>query len=184
MRLAPESIAGDNRWDLWRLGWRVFLEHPWFGAGAGQYNAAFRALGLAPQEEVITISHPHNVFLDLLYAHGIVGFSLGMLFLFGFLWWGWRRIRPRLMRECATEGNGGSIYWRLTAWFWLGYAGWLVNGIFGHDFYRIWWLALAMSHLGIMIGAVVNGCAREQASAPARAAAVPGAPPGPEDRGF
>ncbi len=113
-----------------------------------------------------------------------MGFSLGMLFLFGFLWWGWRRIRPRLMRECATEGNGGSIYWRLTAWFWLGYAGWLVNGIFGHDFYRIWWLALAMSHLGIMIGAVVNGCAREQASAPARAAAVPGAPPGPEDRGF
>ncbi len=174
-RLAPENIAGDNRWDLWRLGWRVFLEHPWFGAGAGQYNAAFRALGLAPQREVITISHPHNIFLDLLYAHGIVGFSLGMIFLFGFLWWGWRRIRPRLMREYATEGAGGSIYWRLTAWFWLGYAGWLINGIFGHDFYRIWWLALAMSHLGIMIGAVVNGCAKDNGGS---------APPGPGPQPF
>ena len=37
------------------------------------------------------------------------------------------------------------------------FGGWLVNGIFGHDFYRIWWLGIAMSHLGVMIGAVVNG---------------------------
>ena len=164
-RLTPTSIAGDNRWDLWRLGWRVFVEHPWFGAGAGQYNAAFRALGLAPVEEAITISHPHNLFLDLLYAHGIVGFALGMVFLLGFLWWGWRRIRPRLRQECAAPG-ANSVYWRLTAWFWLGYAGWLINGIFGHDFDRIWWLALAMSHLGVMIGAVVNGMAAEEASPP------------------
>ena len=178
-RFDPGKIASDNRWDLWRLGWRVFMEHPWFGAGAGQYNAAFRALGLAPVEEVITISHPHNLYLDILYAHGIIGFCLGMIFLLGFLWWGWRLIRPRLLRECADEqgksiasacaGYGGkSVYWRLTAWFWLGFAGWLINGIFGHDFYRIWWLALAMSHLGVMIGAVVNGIAVE-----AKKAALP-----------
>ncbi|MBD5647166.1 MAG: O-antigen ligase family protein [Desulfovibrio sp.] len=163
-RLSPLSISGDNRWDLWKLGWNVFLEHPWFGAGAGQYNPAFRSLGLAPEREVITISHPHNIFLDMLYAHGLVGFTLGMVFLLGFLWWGWRRIRPRLLEECAAADakaffapTGGSVYWRLTAWFWLGYAGWLVNGIFGHDFYRIWWLGLAMSYLGVMVGAVVNG---------------------------
>lgn len=178
-RFDPGKIASDNRWDLWRLGWRVFMEHPWLGAGAGQYNAAFRALGLAPVEEVITISHPHNLYLDILYAHGIIGFCLGMIFLLGFLWWGWRLIRPRLLRECADEqgksiasacaGYGGkSVYWRLTAWFWLGFAGWLINGIFGHDFYRIWWLALAMSHLGVMIGAVVNGIAIE-----AKKAALP-----------
>jgi len=32
-----------------------------------------------------------------------------------------------------------------------------VNGLFGHDFYRTWWLGLAMSYLGIMTGAAVNG---------------------------
>lgn len=156
-RLGVERIAGDGRWSLWELAWRVFLEHPWLGAGSGRYNAAFRELGLAPARDAITISHPHNLYLDLLYAHGIIGFSLGMIFLFGFLWWGWRGIRPQLARECRLPGFSGGVYWRLTAWFWLGYAGWLVNGVFGHDFYRIWWLALAMSHLGIMIGAVVNG---------------------------
>ena len=190
-RLSPLNISGDNRWDLWQLGWNVFLEHPWFGAGAGQYNPAFRALGLAPAREVITISHPHNIFLDMLYAHGLVGFTLGMVFLLGFLWWGWRRIRPSLLRECAAADakslfapTGGSVYWRLTAWFWLGYAGWLVNGVFGHDFYRIWWLGLAMSYLGVMIGAVVNGSdATVTSGADSRPAPLPPSmPPPPEAR--
>ena len=163
-RLTPEHVIDDGRWSLWNLGWRVFLEHPWFGAGAGQYNAAFRSLGLAPLKDEITISHPHNLYLDMLYAHGLVGFCLGMIFLLGFLWWGYRRIRPRLAEEYAERA--ASPYWRLTAWFWIGFAGWLVNGIFGHDFYRIWWLGLAMSHLGVMIGAVVNGADRNPARPP------------------
>ncbi len=154
-RASLDVVVRDGRWSLWRLGWRVFLEHPWFGAGAGRYNDTFRALGLVPEKDLITISHPHNLYLDMLYAHGIVGFALGMTFLLGFLWWGYRRIRPRLVEELSNRSL--SIYWRMTAWFWIGFGGWLVNGIFGHDFYRIWWLGLAMSHLGVMIGAVVNG---------------------------
>jgi len=96
----------------------------------------------------------------MLYAHGLVGFILGMVFLAGFLVWGWRHIRPRLQKEFYWEKG---LHWRLAGWFWLGYAGWLVNGIFGHDFYRMWWLALAMSHLGIMIGATVSGMNDEKA---------------------
>lgn len=152
------AVEDDGRWSLWHLAWSVFSEHPWLGAGAGRYNEAFRALGLAPAKDLITISHPHNLYLDMLYAHGIIGFALGMIFLLGFIWWGYRRIRPRLLEE--LEGKSPSVYWRMTAWFWIGFGGWLVNGIFGHDFYRIWWLALAMSHLGVMIGAVVNGLSK------------------------
>lgn len=161
-RVDWQAVTEDGRWSLWQLGWKVFLEHPWFGAGAGRYNAAFRALGLVPERDAITISHPHNIYLDMLYAHGLVGFALGMIFLLGFLWWGWKHIRPRVLAE-ITEGTTGRVYWRLTAWFWIAFAAWLVNGIFGHDFYRIWWLALAMSHLGVMIGAVVNGLDAERA---------------------
>jgi O-antigen ligase len=154
--VSAAGILDDGRWKLWELGWRVFCEHPWFGAGAGQYNTAFRALGLVPGPgDPITISHPHSLYLDMLYAHGLVGFIPGMIFLFGFLFWGYRRIRPGLLAE--WRGRAGSLYWRLAAAFWVGYAGWLVNGIFGHDLYRTWWLGLAMSYLGIMIGAVVNG---------------------------
>lgn len=155
-RLEVGKVTGDGRWSLWEIAWRVFLEHPWFGAGSGRYNAAFRELKLIPSKDEITISHPHNLYLDILYAHGIIGFSFGLIFLFGFLWWGWHKIKPEIEREYRLTDSKGNIYWRLTAWFWLGYAGWLINGIFGHDFYRTWWLALAMSYLGIMIGAIVN----------------------------
>lgn len=153
--LDPARVAEDGRWSLWELAMRVFLEYPWLGAGAGRYNATFRELGLSPAKDEITMSHPHSLYLDMLYAHGVVGFIFGMIFLLGFLVWGYKRIRPRLNTECAACMR--SIYWRLTAWFWIGYAAWLVNGIFGHNFYRMWWLALAMSYLGVMIGAVVNG---------------------------
>jgi len=149
------SPFSDGRWSLWELAWRVFCENPWFGAGAGQYNTAFRALGLTPARDLITISHPHNIYLDILYAHGIIGFIFGMIFLFGFLIWGYRRIHLGLLAE--WQGKISGLYWRLATAFWVGYAGWLVNGIFGHDFYRTWWLGLAMSYLGIMTGAAVNG---------------------------
>lgn len=41
----------------------------------------------------------------MLYAHGLVGFCLGMVFLLGFLWWGYKRIRPRLTAECAGKSR-------------------------------------------------------------------------------
>ena len=154
-RTTVAKVTGDNRWDLWRLGWEVFKEYPFFGAGAGQYNTAFRELGLAPLREQITITHPHNLYLDILYAHGAIGFGFLMVFLVGFLFWLARNIIPQLHREIASKT--GNCYWRLTACMGLGYAGWFINGVFGHDFYRIWWLAMAMTALGITIGAVVNG---------------------------
>ena len=159
-RFSPERVAGDGRWSLWSIGWRITQEYPWFGAGAGRYSDTLQSLALLPAKDPVTISHPHNVYLDLLYAHGVTGFTLGMIFLFGFLLWAFLHLRPRLLDE--IESHGKTVYWRLTAWFWLGYAGWLINGITGHDFYRIWWLALAMSYLGVMTGAVANGLRAEE----------------------
>ena len=107
----------------------------------------------------------------MLYAHGLVGFTLGMIFLLGFSWWGYTRIRPRLQAERVREKKG--IYWHMTACFWMGFVAWLFNGIFGHDFYRVWWLALAMCHLGVMIGAVINGPAGRKEADDARTAGRP-----------
>lgn len=171
-RMDPATVAHDGRWSLWSLGWQVFREHPWLGAGLDRYNACFRELGLVPAHDAITISHPHNMYLDMLYAHGIVGFVPGMIFLLGFVWWGWRHIRRALHDDAVArrpdEAAGSLLHWRLTAWFYLGWLGWLVNGVFGHDFYRIWWLGLAMCSLGICIGGVVSGlAARDGTSADA-----------------
>lgn len=173
-RLGVETLAGDGRWDLWRFGWAVFLEHPWQGAGFGRYNVAFRELGYVPVKDPLTISHPHSIYLQLLCEAGIVGFVLALCFLLGMLYWGWRSIRPRLGAELraaevcrAGSGESGnrhrtagygpvSVHWRMTAMLWCGWGGYLASGVFGHDFFRIWWQAMVMAYLGVMIGAVVN----------------------------
>lgn len=157
-RLGADVLARDGRWDLWRFGWAVFEQSPIWGAGFGQYNAAFRQLGLVPTLDPVTISHPHNIYLQLLCESGVVGFGLGITFLLGFLVWGYRSIHGPLQAERARARQGeAGCHWRMTALFWCVWGAYLASGVFGHDFYRVWWQALMMTHLGVMIGAIVNG---------------------------
>lgn len=155
-RLGANALAGDGRWDLWRFAWEVFLNKPWFGAGFGEYNAAFRAMGFVPTMDEITISHPHSIYLQLLCESGIVGTTCIMVFLVGFLVWGYSRVHHGLTRASRDNALEHTYYWRLTAFFWAAWCAYMVNGIFGHDFFRLWWFSLAMTLLGVMIGACMN----------------------------
>ena len=168
-RLGADAISRDGRWDLWRFAWDVFCEFPITGAGFWEYNTAFRALGHVPTLDPLTISHPHNIYLQLLCESGVVGFGLMMVFLLGMLIWGYRRIAAPLRAELARARAGNTrcddMWWRIAALFWCGWGAFLVSGIFGHDFYRIWWQALVLAHLGIMLGAIVRA-EQAQANAP------------------
>jgi O-antigen ligase len=174
-RLRMEWIPLDGRWELWRFAWAVFREFPLTGAGFGRYNAAFRQLGCLPTADEVTISHPHNIYLQLLCESGILGFVPAVIFLFGMLAWGYMRIRPHLRAELrdVKAGCSNGAHWRITALMWCVWGAYLASGVFGHDFFRIWWQALIMGHLGIMIGAIVN--------APPVHPSTPG--PAPSDRG-
>lgn len=166
-RMSMQSFQNDGRWDLWRLAREIIATWPVFGAGAGMFNTAFRSLGLIPVRDLITIEHPHNLYLDILCSTGIVGAIFGFLFLFGMLWWLGRKLLPRLhatwnelhtqaaAERADADAIGSPLYWRLAALFALGYLAWLVNGITGHEFYRMWWLGQAMQGLGVAIGAIV-----------------------------
>lgn len=57
-RMDMQTVMVDGRWSLWQLAWAVFRAHPIMGAGIWQYNSAFRALGLAPERDEITITIP------------------------------------------------------------------------------------------------------------------------------
>lgn len=155
-RLGASAVAGDGRWDLWYFGWKVFENEPWFGAGFGQYNLAFRALGYVPLKDELTISHPHNIYLQFLCESGIVGTIFLLLFLFGCLVWGYVRVRQGINNAQQANDKEALYHWRLTTFFWAGWGAFLVNGIFGHDFFRSWWFSLATILLGIMIGACMN----------------------------
>ncbi len=168
-RLNIDTVAADGRWSLWYLGWSVFVEHPVFGAGIDMYNTAFRALGLVPVKDAITISHPHNMYLDILCSTGIVGAAMGYTFLFGMLAWQARRLLPRLRRDWTPPAGAdpaapgcSAVYWILAGLFGLDWVTWMVEGIFGHELLRVWWFAHAMAALGVTIGAVVRGMEAEE----------------------
>ena len=178
-RMSVQAFQDNGRWDLWDFALAILRTWPIFGAGADMYNTAFRSLGLVPTKDLITIEHPHNLYLDILCSSGLVGASFGFFFLFGMLWWLGRRLLPRLRaiadhfgENAAQEAQGSdadipgrsSAYWQMTGLFALGYLAWLVNGVTGHEFYRMWWLAQAMQGLGVALGAIVMGerCEKEE----------------------
>ncbi len=152
-RFSWETLRQDGRWDLWNLAFEVFKEFPLLGAGIGQYNSAFRALGLSPLKDAITINHPHNIYIQFLCENGVIGFALAMCFLLGVLWWGFSKLR--FLASHATEGSF-LLHWRVAALYWCGWGAFLASGLVGHNFFQRWWLALVMAYLGIMIGAVVH----------------------------
>ncbi len=169
-RLSMGTVLQDGRWSLWELAWRVFEAHPLTGAGAGMYNTAFRSLGLVPARDAITISHPHNLYLDLLSSFGVIGAFLGLIFLFGMLFWLGKHLIPRLRRGWQAPGGDAEVpgrsrlWWELTGLYALGYLCWLADGIFAHEFYRMWWLGQAMLGLGVATGGVCRGLAGEKES--------------------
>ena len=65
---------------LWRAACRVFLDHPLFGVGTGDaVDACHEQLRLSQSSIADTDKHPHNQYLSLLAAFGLVGFIIPIL---------------------------------------------------------------------------------------------------------
>lgn len=171
-RITLETAMRDGRLELWRMAWQVIQERPLTGWGMGMFGPAFKALGLQPVINSPRIQHPHSVYIQFLVDTGALGFAVAMVFLFGMLIWGLRRIYRNLPRSGAPYDM-----WTMAAFFLAGWLCYLVEALFAHDFLRSWWMAVSMGHLGVMIGAVLNAENTLTAPAGPRAIAPPSAPP-------
>ncbi len=176
-RLSWEVISQDGRWDLWGLAVSIFKEYPYLGAGIGQYNAAFRELGLSPSKDAITISHPHNIYLQFMCENGLVGLFCALAFLLGIFYWAYKKLRILALQEQVQEQgqskasslpvaeNSAALCWQVMAMYWCGWGAFLVSAFVGHNFFQRWWLALVMAYLGILLGALTQSlrvCPQQQ----------------------
>jgi len=87
-----------NRYDYWRVAWRVWRAHPVLGVGAGNYLRPYDE-DRATTEEV---EQPHSIELQALSELGVVGALLLAGFLVGVAW-GALRMRPAARRSPLTR---------------------------------------------------------------------------------
>jgi hypothetical protein len=67
----PPSGVRPGRLTLWAAAWRMFLDHPWFGAGPDNYRllyGPYARLGMADARV-----HSNNMYLEVLAGMGVVG---------------------------------------------------------------------------------------------------------------
>lgn len=154
-RFSIQGVLNDPRIsELWPLALDVFKEWPVFGAGAGTYNAAFRALGLAPATQGIDIPHPHNIYVQFLCETGFVGLIFFLVLTATLLFVLAKTILPKVRAEypLLQRATDDLLWWRLTALFTASYIGYLGTAISAHNFFRSWWLGTASLLLGIALG--------------------------------
>ncbi len=71
--VTPENWSIVERMAHWQAGWYMFLEHPWFGVGPGNYDAVYDRYNLPGWLE--SLGHAHNYYLNLAAETGIFGLS-------------------------------------------------------------------------------------------------------------
>ena len=160
-RISLHRMMVDGRIDIWETAFKTILHSFWFGSGASTFANEYQALGFSIPEGVL--DHPHNIYLQFWVDGGLVSFVGILIFLLGMLLWPLPRIRQGVKAEQRGELSGH--FWRLTAFFWAAWLAYLITGVSGHDFYRTWWISVAMTMLGIMLGAYGNGTLQRESPA-------------------
>lgn len=82
-----QLVSGTSvRLQLWRAGLAVFAEHPWLGAGVGQFPwESYVLVGTQTDGGYFSAEHAHNLLVQLLAEFGIVAPLLVVLL--GWRWW-------------------------------------------------------------------------------------------------
>jgi hypothetical protein len=104
------SGAG-NRYDYWRIAWRVWREHPVLGVGAGNYQRSYYQQRATTED----IQQPHSIELQTLSELGVVGVLLLAGFLAGIAW-GVMRMRRAARRSPLTRSLTVGAVGAFVAW--------------------------------------------------------------------
>lgn len=86
-RFYQEVGSTSQRLQLWRTGLAIFMDHPWLGAGIGQFPwQAYLLVGSQPDGTFIGGGeHAHNLFIDLLAEFGLLAPII--VAVFTLRWW-------------------------------------------------------------------------------------------------
>lgn len=75
-----DDVTSSRRLVILRDSWRLFLEQPVLGTGAGTFSTVYPRVESYYDGKIV--NHAHNDYVELLVEMGVVGSALGALFLF------------------------------------------------------------------------------------------------------
>ena len=105
-------LSGEgNRYDYWRIAWRVWREHPIIGVGAGNYPRFYYQQRATTED----IEQPHSLELQTLSELGIVG-GLQLAGFVGGIAWGALRMRPPAARSPLARALMVGALGAFSAW--------------------------------------------------------------------
>ncbi|MDD3086823.1 MAG: O-antigen ligase family protein [Patescibacteria group bacterium] len=138
--IGSETYSRSMRIDIYRYAWDLAKNHPIFGIGLGQFQAAARAISLDNLGfQLYGLSyalHPHNLFLSYWLSLGILGLAAFIILIINFF--------VRLGRSKSDVALSAGLFAAMTAI--------LIHGLidttyFKNDLSAIFWLIMALSLL-------------------------------------
>lgn len=91
VRVDDANYAVVERMAHWQAAWEMWLAHPIFGVGIGNYAVTYPAYALPRWDD--PLGHAHNYFLNVAAETGTVGLMAYLLLWLAAFWQGWRAVR-------------------------------------------------------------------------------------------
>jgi len=139
--LSPVRYAGGEEMDesnelrirIWKAGWRMFLDHPVLGVGAGQFSTAYGTVYSGREHG--PWMRPHNLLIQVGCELGLVGLVAFGYFLLQIL-----KVNRSILR--LKEKSPYKLNYEVAVTCGALLAGVAVMSIFGHTLYRPYWYLL------------------------------------------
>jgi O-antigen ligase len=140
-----------GRFDIWTVGWNMFMDNPILGVGLDGFRVAFdhyreaaNFIYLTQASKVTAMSTctacfvPHNIYLEAFADLGIIGGMLLSLIAFSYLKNGYRAV---VFYEKNKDQSGKIIATSVT----LSFLGLLIFGLtLGLVYYKYFWVSMAL----------------------------------------
>lgn len=91
VRVDDANYAVVERMAHWQAAWEMWLAHPIFGVGIGNYAVVYPAYALPRWDD--PLGHAHNYFLNIAAETGTVGLMAYLLLWLAAFWQAWRAVR-------------------------------------------------------------------------------------------
>lgn len=89
----PDPNPFLARLTFWRVGWQMFLDHPWFGVGPGNYRSLFDLYFKGVFDGESVWGSAHNLYIHQTAERGLLGLSALAAVLWTMTARSWQRLR-------------------------------------------------------------------------------------------